>query len=136
MLPALYTEAQAQAGETVFETNCAACHGEHLEGRAGPALKGENFASPAAKLKVRDIFIFLSTNMPAYAPGSLQPAQYVQVMAFLLRENGFPAGKTALTSAIAGKSTVPLIYRGARSAAAARQSRAAHSSDPRRSASS
>jgi polar amino acid transport system substrate-binding protein len=114
LIPALYTEAQAQAGKAVFETNCATCHGEHLEGRAGPALKGEKFASPAANLEVRDIFSFLSTNMPAYAPGSLQPEQYVEAMAFLLRENGYPAGKTALTSDVAGKSTVPLIYRSPR----------------------
>ena len=109
--PALYTKAQAQQGRAVFEQHCAVCHGRHLEGRVGPALKGERFASVKAGFTIQEIFDFLSVEMPAYAPGSLTGRQYLEITAFLLQQNGYPAGKTALTAQIASRSTVALVYR-------------------------
>lgn len=110
--PALYTSAQADQGKEKYAENCAICHGPTLAGRAGPALKGPTFASPTAGFSVSDIFVILSQNMPATNPGSLEQDDYVQIMAYLLQQNGYPAGTTALTFDEAGKSKVPLIYRG------------------------
>jgi mono/diheme cytochrome c family protein len=109
-VPALYTAAQARSGQRVYEDKCASCHGKQEQGLVGPALKGPIFASPKANYTVRDIFLFLSVNMPAYAPGSLRPAQYVDVMSFLLQQNGFPAGTVRLTATMASTSAVPLLY--------------------------
>ncbi|HET8883141.1 MAG TPA: c-type cytochrome, partial [Solimonas sp.] len=109
--PALFTLAQADTGEKLFRTNCAVCHGPKLEGRAGPALKGPIFASPAANFHVGDIFKIVAENMPAPAPGSLPHDDYVNIMAFILQQNGYPAGAAALTFDDAMKSKVPLIYR-------------------------
>ncbi len=109
---ALFTAAQARAGRALFEQKCAMCHGRHLQGLSGPALKGPLFASRKAGYTVRDIFLFLSVNMPAYAPGSLGAEQYVNVMSFLLQQNGFPAGRVALTAQAAATSTVALLYHG------------------------
>ena len=109
---ALYTAAQARSGHATYEHKCAMCHGKQEQGLVGPALKGPIFASAKANYKVRDIYLFLSVNMPAYAPGSLTPKQYVDIMSFLLRQNGFPPGKTALTDAMASTSAVPLLYHG------------------------
>ncbi len=39
--------------------------------------------------------------MPAGAPGSLKTSEYVQIVSFILKENGHPAGATALTAASA-----------------------------------
>ena len=42
----VYTDAQAAAGQAVFQTRCDACHGEVIAGDAefqGPPLKGEKF---------------------------------------------------------------------------------------------
>jgi mono/diheme cytochrome c family protein len=111
-VPALYTAAQAHTGHATYEQKCAMCHGKHEQGMVGPALKGPIFASKKANYKVEDIYLFMSVNMPAYAPGSLTPKQYVDIMAFLLRQNGFPAGQSALTSKLASSSTVPLLYHG------------------------
>ncbi len=110
--PALFAAAQARAGRAVFEHKCAMCHGRRLQGLSGPALKGPLFASRKAGYTVRDIFLFLSVNMPAYAPGSLSAEQYVSVMSFLLQQNGFPAGRVALTAQAAATSTVALRYHG------------------------
>ncbi len=121
--PALYTQAQAQAGRAVFEKHCASCHGKHLEGGVAPALEGENFASAKSGFTIQQIYEFLSVEMPAYAPGSLASRQYLEITAFLLQRNGYPAGARALTARIAAGAAVPLRYRAAGKASA----RVAHS---------
>lgn len=110
--PALFTTVQADHGKAKFKQNCARCHGPNLEGRAGPALKGDNFASASSEFDIKDIFSILVHNMPATEPGSLAHDDYVEIMAFLLHENGYPAGHKALTFEEAERSKVPLIYRG------------------------
>ena len=117
--PALYTRAQARQGRAEFEQHCASCHGKRLEGRVAPALRGANFASVKAGFTIQQIFEFLSVEMPAYAPGSLTPGQYVEITAFLLQQNGYPAGPVALTDRIASQSSVPFLYRNASPGAAA-----------------
>ena len=109
--PALYTQAQARQGHRVFEQKCAACHGHRLEGRVGPALKGPTFASVKSGFTIQQIYEFLSVEMPAYAPGSLSPQQYLEITAFLLQENGYPAGAAPLTNEVASASSVALVYR-------------------------
>lgn len=110
--PALFTAEQAGNGKQKFLDNCAQCHGDTLAGRAGPALKGPNFASAKAKFHVSDIFTIVSQNMPATEPGSLPKDDYVEIMAFLLQQNGYPAGHKALTFKEAKESKVALIYHG------------------------
>ena len=111
-LPALYTSEQADSGKQKYMTSCALCHGPTLEGRAGPALKGPNFASTKANFRVGDVFVIVSQNMPATAPGSLSHDDYVELMAFLLQQNGYPAGSKALTFDTAQRSKVKLLYHG------------------------
>jgi len=107
-LPALYTQAQADDGMSQYSANCAQCHGDQLQGRYGPGLKGKHFATEKAAYTVGDVFRVVATNMPAAQPGTLAHDDYVQIMAFLLQQNGYPAGTTPLTYDAALKSTVPL----------------------------
>ena len=108
--PALFTDAQAAAGKQTFDNDCAMCHGPNLEGRAGPALKGPTFATPEAKFTVSDVFHIVSLNMPAPAPGTLSHDEYVNIMSYLLQQNGYPSGGTALDFDTANKSKVKLLY--------------------------
>jgi len=108
----LYTKDQADKGKADYEEHCALCHGDTLAGRAGPALKGKHFANPAANFHVGDIFTIVSQNMPATQPASLDHQVYADIMAFLLQENGYPAGSKPLTFDDAKASKEPLVYRG------------------------
>ncbi len=111
-LPALFTDTQAKAGYAKFLGNCAQCHGTHLEGRSGPALKGPNWANAKADYTVGEVFTVVSQQMPATGPGSLEHADYEQIMAYLLQQNGYPAGDKPLQFDQATMSKVKLLYHG------------------------
>ena len=92
---AYYTAAQAAAGAKLYATNCSVCHGAKMEGVSAPPLVG-----PAMKgsQSIGDVYKYMSTNMPAGRSGQLPAATYASIMAYLLKQNGHPAGKTALSA--------------------------------------
>lgn len=96
--PAIYTAAQANAGANVYSQSCAVCHGASLEGVAAPALKGEAFGEMASAqdLTVSSLLDVVCTTMPQSDPGSLKPDECNAVVAYILQQNGYPAGTTAL----------------------------------------
>jgi polar amino acid transport system substrate-binding protein len=98
--PALYTDAQATAGAQVYASSCAACHGTQLEGVAAPALKGPGFGEMAAaqSLTAGALLDVIANTMPQSDPGSLKPDQYAAVTAYVLQQNGYPAGAGALAA--------------------------------------
>ena len=89
-----YTAQQATQGQTVYSASCAGCHGQNLEGTAAPGLTGANFLGNYST--ANDLYGFIAKEMPADNPGSLKPADYLNIVAFIMQKNGFPAGSTAL----------------------------------------
>ena len=102
--PALYTDAQAQAGATVYSQACAACHGQQMEGVAAPALKGPAFGemSNAQGLTADALLDVIANTMPQSDPGSLKLDDYNAVTAYILQQNGYPAGSAALAKGATG----------------------------------
>ena len=102
--PALYTADQATAGAAVYSQACAACHGAQLEGVAAPALKGSVFGEMATAqgLTADTLLDVIVNTMPQSDPGSLKPDDYNAVTAYILQQNGYPAGSTALAKGAAG----------------------------------
>jgi len=90
----VYTEAQAARGVTAFGQSCSGCHALSAEGK-GP-LAGESFWKSFAQKKVGDVLEFVSTNMPNGKPGSLDETTYRDLVALILKSNGFPAGTNEL----------------------------------------
>jgi cytochrome c5 len=94
----VYTQEQATRGETAYQANCARCHGPQLAGDARfRALQGDVWAGRWDTRGVDALLKFVSTNMPNGAGGSLPPATYQDLVAFILSRNGFPAGAAQLT---------------------------------------
>jgi mono/diheme cytochrome c family protein len=102
--PALYTADQANAGAAVYAQSCAACHGSQLEGVAAPALKGPAFGdmANAQSLTADALLDVISNTMPQSDPGSLKPEEFAAVTAYILQQNGYPAGSAALANGAAG----------------------------------
>jgi mono/diheme cytochrome c family protein len=88
---ALYTANQAQQGAAIYARQCAACHGDTLDGGAGPALKGTAFnqMATAQHLTIKSLLDVTSRTMPLTAPGSLKQEDYAAVIAFILQQSGF-----------------------------------------------
>ena len=93
----LYTAAQAKRGETLYNDSCGKCHLDDLSGGASsPPLKGDDFLKNWNGKTLASLFDELRMTMPFDSPGSLTPAQYADVLAFMLSANKFPAGAQEL----------------------------------------
>ena len=83
----MYTAEQAKRGEALYKEQCAACHGDNLEGSGPmPPLAGKDFLANWQGKTVGDLFEKTQTSMPATAPGTLTPEQAADVVAFLLKQ--------------------------------------------------
>jgi uncharacterized protein len=91
-----YTEGQAARGQERYRTACGACHAEDLLGAQGPALAGQAFLDRWAGSTVFDMVQVIKQSMPQEAPDSLGMPAYVDIVAYLLKSNGGPAGSSEL----------------------------------------
>lgn len=108
-LPTLFTNSEAAQGRIVFEEHCAACHGEDLRGKIGPALIGASLGSAGDHTTVSIMFNVIAFEMPADDPASLTKQNYSDVMAYILQRNGYPAGTHPLSGMAVGILDTPLI---------------------------
>lgn len=93
--PVSYSSEQADRGETRYARDCEDCHGGDLRGGliGGPPLRGAAFEQKFANgAPASAMFMFMSTMMPPNSPGRYSPEVYADLMAFILKENGFRAG--------------------------------------------
>jgi mono/diheme cytochrome c family protein len=102
----VYTEAQAARGMMAFGQSCAGCHALAAQGKA--PLVGDAFWKSFAQKSVGDVLEFVSTYMPNSNPASLTEPTYRDIVALMLKSNGFPAGTAELgPDTIAGVQIVP-----------------------------
>jgi len=87
----VYTEEQAARGDTEHQNNCSSCHGTEK-------YSGENFTKNWVGRTVFDLFDQIRTTMPDDNPGGLSAQQYKDVVAYILKTNGIPAGTDSLPS--------------------------------------
>jgi alcohol dehydrogenase (cytochrome c) len=92
-----YTAVQANAGSEAFQAKCASCHGADLRGGEGPALAGDNFMKVWRTRTTNDLFAVTHNTMPLDNPGTLGDEAVSNIVAFILRANGAPAGTQAFT---------------------------------------
>ena len=102
-----YTDAQAERAQGTFSANCSRCHTLTTEG-ARP-LVGTQFWQANTQKSVGDLLKFVSTNMPnGIGAGSLSPSAYNDLVALILKSNGFPAGSTEVTpETVTGVQIIP-----------------------------
>jgi mono/diheme cytochrome c family protein len=95
----VYSHGQAERGAALYQTACASCHGDKLQGKGQtPALIGSDFVMNWSGMALGDLFDKIQTSMPADKPGSLSREQNASLVAYLLSANKFPSGKAELSS--------------------------------------
>lgn len=91
---------QARHGQSIFREKCGACHGEDLNGgQEAPALKGDAFWSEWDQQTARALYSRIISTMPPDGPGTLEEKDVIDIVAFILHENGLPPGSKAVQSA-------------------------------------
>ena len=88
-LQGVYSAAQAGRGQKTYASICLSCH-------PLPTQTGELFAKRWRGQTVADLYGFVAESMPKNDPGSLAPREIAQVVAYLLKINGMPAGTAEL----------------------------------------
>ena len=88
-LSGIYTKTQAAKGEETYFNMCVNCHPKGYYSGAGFKANWNN-------RPLWDLWDWISNKMPKNDPGSLTPAEVVQVMAYILQQNKMPAGTVAL----------------------------------------
>jgi mono/diheme cytochrome c family protein len=87
------TEEQAVRGRKYYGESCASCHKDDLMGADNaPALVGAPFIARWSGSTVDDVVQTIRSSMPQDAPDSLGSAVYVDIVSYLLKTNGSPAG--------------------------------------------
>jgi len=102
----VYTDAQAARAQATFDSVCSRCH--MLSGQGKGALTGDAFWTAFTQKSVADLLTFVSTNMPNGNGGSLPASTYNDLVALVLKSNGFPAGAAEVSpDAVVGVQIVP-----------------------------
>src|SRR3954470_5444521 len=87
----VYSATQAERGSAEYSRYCARCHGPDLDGiGAAPMLYSSRFLDRWREDSLRTLYDYVKTNMPQDGkpgPGGLAPAQYVDIVAFLLQSS-------------------------------------------------
>ena len=91
----VYTETQALRGQREYATNCANCHRDDLSGYDS-ILKGRRFMEKYRESSLHLLFDKTKTTMPRGAPATLSDDTYVDIVAYVLKVNEFPAGDQEL----------------------------------------
>jgi mono/diheme cytochrome c family protein len=89
----VYSDVQAKRGEATYVSKCSDCHDG---GVMAPELAGFDFRAEWENKKVGELYRLIHTTMPADAPGDLKEREVFDLIAYVLRANGFPPGDQAI----------------------------------------
>jgi hypothetical protein len=105
----VYTDAQAERARVTFDSICTQCHTLAPGGATrGGAVSGDKFMAAFTQKSVGDLLEYVSKNMPNGNGGSLSASTYNDLVALILRANGFPTGTTEVTpAAVADVQIIP-----------------------------
>ncbi|HEY2376677.1 MAG TPA: cytochrome c [Gemmatimonadaceae bacterium] len=84
----VYTSGQASRGADAYAALCTSCHTAATHtGVAFQKWDGHSLS---------ELYRYISTMMPKNEPGSLEPEQYADLLAYLLKLNQMPVGPNEL----------------------------------------
>ena len=103
----VYSAGQAARGQQLYKAQCAACHGNAMEGASGPPLAGDSFLANWSAQPLANLVEKIQKTMPFNLPGSLSRSQATDLAADFLQAGKFPAGPTELNDAALAQVVFP-----------------------------
>jgi cytochrome c5 len=113
----VYTAAQAERGKAVYARHCSRCHGEDLGGRRDYPLSGERFMDRWEAHTLEHLFVLIRDSMPPDGINTVDPNDKRDIVAYVLQQNGFPAGATELSQDVAVLATSEIVRKSGPAAA-------------------
>ncbi len=101
----VYTAAQAARGEQTYMNICVSCHPPGTY--TAPVFRQKWDGAPLSQL-----YGLISQTMPKMEPGTLEPEEYAQVVAYILKINGAPAGTRPLPADIEPLEKIRIVLPG------------------------
>ena len=92
------TAAQVQQGRGVYNAHCVSCHGPLLSDGIARPLVGRHFRANWGFGSAAGLRDYMRRQMPPGLGGSLSEEEYTQVLALILRENGYETGDVPLAT--------------------------------------
>jgi hypothetical protein len=108
----VYTTAQADRGQTSFNSSCLRCHGDKLQGNTAPALSGDRFFTTWGSEPIASLFAKIRDTMPPNFGTSIDDQVKLDIVAYILRTNGYPAGPNELTQNGSDLATAQILKKG------------------------
>jgi hypothetical protein len=108
----VYTAAQAERGRGVVQHHCAECHGEDIGGGEGPALMGSTFMTKWETHTVQRLFEKIRDTMPSTGSTEVSEKEKLDAVAFILQQNGFPAGSAELSDTSPSFASIRMVPKG------------------------
>ena len=97
VLDGVYTREQAARGRVRYLMSCSGCHQDMLTGTdTFPALDGDDFVMRWEERKVEDLLRKITTQMPPDGSLALPDQEWLDLVAYLLEANRYPAGAQPL----------------------------------------
>jgi mono/diheme cytochrome c family protein len=107
---AAYTATQATRGREAYLKECGSCHSDNLQGGdEAPGLVGAGFLSQWVDLSAGDLIERTRMTMPQDRPGQLGRATYADIIAYIFKMNGFPAGDADLPTESAAQKAIMIV---------------------------
>lgn len=95
-----YTAAQAERGKEAYGKHCSGCHGTDAKGGKATPLTGDLFMMHWEAKTVEQLFHKVRDTMPRGTPAATQSVSEndkLDIIAYVIQQNGFPAGAQELT---------------------------------------
>jgi alcohol dehydrogenase (cytochrome c) len=105
-----FTEAQYERGETVYQQECALCHGQNLDDGVANTLRGQTFRKTWSRLgvTVADLYNRIANTMPPGQLGELSESENIDVLAYILGRNNVLQGTQELNVEYEYLSAIPI----------------------------
>ncbi|HJO10882.1 MAG TPA: cytochrome c [Gammaproteobacteria bacterium] len=95
----VFTAEQARRGEAAYTESCSVCHGEALAGiDMAPGLAMGDFIWNYDGLPVATLFQRIRDTMPLGNTRAVSRSDKVDILAYVMEQNTFPAGSEELPS--------------------------------------